>query len=167
MLEFLGQLLGIAVRTCNPLALDLPAFFWKPLIGAPLTRQDLEQVDYSVCKSWDAINAMNQEDFEASVFETFQVSLSDGTRVPLLPAQPELAVDYANRSRCVTNVINIYNSYTLFPLLQIHPTLRGSSSLRERNASRCSATRPCLGAAPIGAATLAMDGSRTARVRSW
>lgn len=96
MLQFLGQLLGIALRTSNPLSLDLPSFFWKPLVGSVLTRYDLEQVDFSVCKSWAAIESMSKEDFEAAVFETFSVALSDGKTVALLD-KGDAPVEYANR----------------------------------------------------------------------
>ena len=31
--EFLGRLMGMAVRTGVKLVLDLPSIFWKPLVG--------------------------------------------------------------------------------------------------------------------------------------
>lgn len=36
-LEFVGQLMGIALRTRLPLALDLPSTVWKSLLGQPAT----------------------------------------------------------------------------------------------------------------------------------
>jgi hypothetical protein len=30
------------------LSIDLPAFFWKPLVGAPLTIDDLKDIDHSL-----------------------------------------------------------------------------------------------------------------------
>jgi hypothetical protein len=37
MFEFFGKLMGIAIRSKNPLALDLPSMIWKPLVcvGCP------------------------------------------------------------------------------------------------------------------------------------
>jgi hypothetical protein len=32
MLEFLGRLMAVAIRSRNPLALDLPSLVWKPLV---------------------------------------------------------------------------------------------------------------------------------------
>jgi hypothetical protein len=32
MFEFVGKLLGIAIRSKNPLPLDLPVLFWKSLV---------------------------------------------------------------------------------------------------------------------------------------
>ena len=40
--QFLGRLMGIAMRTNILMPLDLPSAFWRPLVGLPLTRQDLE-----------------------------------------------------------------------------------------------------------------------------
>mmetsp|Transcript_6325 Transcript_6325/g.804 ORF Transcript_6325/g.804 Transcript_6325/m.804 type:complete len:139 (+) Transcript_6325:9555-9971(+) len=39
--EFLGILFGCCARTGSKLALNLPAMFWKPLVGEFLTYEDL------------------------------------------------------------------------------------------------------------------------------
>jgi len=46
--EFLGRIMGMALRTGVKLALDLPSLFWKPLVGEEVTKEDLEAVDKSV-----------------------------------------------------------------------------------------------------------------------
>ncbi len=33
MFEYVGKLLGIAIRTKNPLPFSLPSLVWKPLVG--------------------------------------------------------------------------------------------------------------------------------------
>lgn len=38
MLEFLGRLMGVAVRSQEPLDLDLPSIVWKQLVRSPITR---------------------------------------------------------------------------------------------------------------------------------
>ena len=38
MFEFLGKLMGIAIRTRNPLALQLPSIVWKPLVQVSYRR---------------------------------------------------------------------------------------------------------------------------------
>ena len=48
MFEFLGILLGVAVRTKKPLDLYLAPPVWKQLAGMTLTSDDLEEVR-SVC----------------------------------------------------------------------------------------------------------------------
>ncbi len=42
MYELLGVLLGIALRTGVFLNVDLAPFFWKPLVGLPLSKADLK-----------------------------------------------------------------------------------------------------------------------------
>eukprot|EP00761_Pharyngomonas_kirbyi_P003756 gb/GECH01003760.1/.p1 GENE.gb/GECH01003760.1/~~gb/GECH01003760.1/.p1 ORF type:complete len:3504 (+),score=578.80 gb/GECH01003760.1/:1-10512(+) len=43
--EFLGKLMGVAVRTQNSLALNFPSLIWKPLVSQPLDLSDLDAVD--------------------------------------------------------------------------------------------------------------------------
>lgn len=38
MLEFLGRLMGVAIRSREPLDLDLPSIVWKQLVRSPITR---------------------------------------------------------------------------------------------------------------------------------
>lgn len=38
MLGFLGRLMGVAVRSQEPLDLDLPSIVWKQLVRSPITR---------------------------------------------------------------------------------------------------------------------------------
>ncbi|XP_066272380.1 LOW QUALITY PROTEIN: probable E3 ubiquitin-protein ligase HECTD4 [Branchiostoma lanceolatum] len=45
LLEFLGQLLAVAVRADVPLPLDLLTPFWKGLVGLPLDEDDLREAD--------------------------------------------------------------------------------------------------------------------------
>ena len=45
MLEFVGALMGCAIRTKNFLNLDLPSIIWKQLVDSPITRKDLENID--------------------------------------------------------------------------------------------------------------------------
>lgn len=37
MLSFLGRLMGVAIRSRQPLALDLPSIVWKQLVRSPIT----------------------------------------------------------------------------------------------------------------------------------
>ena len=45
MFFFLGQLMGMAIRTSILLPLDLPSMFWKKLCGQPITAKDVSSVD--------------------------------------------------------------------------------------------------------------------------
>lgn len=53
MYQFVGVLMGIAIRTNNTLELDLPSMVWKPLCGQELEVGDLTAID-QIC-----VNAMN------------------------------------------------------------------------------------------------------------
>ncbi len=50
MFEFVGKLMGMALRTKELLPLDLPSMVWKPLVGLPVTDSDLEEVDVLACR---------------------------------------------------------------------------------------------------------------------
>lgn len=45
MLEFVGVLFGVALRTSFPLPLDLPPSLWKQVLGEQPSLADLEAVD--------------------------------------------------------------------------------------------------------------------------
>jgi hypothetical protein len=45
LLQFLGKVVGLAVRHGVQLGLELPSLVWRPLVGLPLTVRHLEAVD--------------------------------------------------------------------------------------------------------------------------
>ena len=45
MFEFLGKLMGLAIRTKSLLSMDLPSIVWKALIGAPIEEADVVAID--------------------------------------------------------------------------------------------------------------------------
>jgi E3 ubiquitin-protein ligase HERC1 len=45
MFEFVGKLLGVAVRTKHPLPFLLPSIVWKPLVGEKVDIGDIEAID--------------------------------------------------------------------------------------------------------------------------
>lgn len=44
MAEFLGKLVGVAIRTKTPLDLNLPSVFWKALVHESVVRRDIESI---------------------------------------------------------------------------------------------------------------------------
>ena len=50
MYEFFGKILGIAMRTGNPLDLVFPALVWKPLAGGEAGWEDVAEVHFSAKK---------------------------------------------------------------------------------------------------------------------
>ena len=60
--EFLGKLMGVAIRTKQPLELSFPSLVWKSLVGAKLDRSDLEGIDKQLVMFLDAIENAGSDD---------------------------------------------------------------------------------------------------------
>lgn len=61
MLEFLGVLIGCAIRSKNFLNLDLPSIIWKQLVDSPVNRKDLEMIDRYTIQCLDDIISINKK----------------------------------------------------------------------------------------------------------
>jgi len=100
-LRFVGILMGMAIRTSVLLPLDLPAFFWLPLVGEEVSLSNLYEVDESV-EGLKAIRMSDSELWEGdkcSFYETFECTLGDGSRVSLIPDGENTKVTYKNRNK--------------------------------------------------------------------
>eukprot|EP00698_Gefionella_okellyi_P016969 TRINITY_DN490_c0_g1_i1.p1 TRINITY_DN490_c0_g1~~TRINITY_DN490_c0_g1_i1.p1 ORF type:complete len:2864 (-),score=572.76 TRINITY_DN490_c0_g1_i1:923-9514(-) len=104
--EFLGRLLAIAVRSRNPLALDLPSVIWKPLVGQEPDARDQQSIDTFVCDSLSRVASMTKDEFEASMTDTMWV-VEDltGVTVPLKPNGAALPVCFEDRAEYVALAI--------------------------------------------------------------
>ncbi|KAJ8681467.1 hypothetical protein QAD02_017254 [Eretmocerus hayati] len=84
MFQFLGILMGIAIRTGSPLSLNLAEPVWKQLAGMPLTAADLTEVDRAYVPGLLCIRDM---DTQEKVFQTLEMPFSTpsaaGHDVPL------------------------------------------------------------------------------------
>ena len=65
--RFLGILIGVAIRTSKPIAINLAPIVWKLLGCAKLSWQDLEDVDYLYAKS---LSNLKDIDINGIVTET-------------------------------------------------------------------------------------------------
>jgi len=97
MYEFLGRLMGMSIRTGVLLNLDLPPFFWKPLVGVPAEPNDLMLIDESLYGTLKYLSECSKEEFERVIDETFTTFLSDKTKVPLIPGGENIKVTFENR----------------------------------------------------------------------
>eukprot|EP01119_Soliformovum_irregulare_P002830 TRINITY_DN1308_c1_g1_i2.p1 TRINITY_DN1308_c1_g1~~TRINITY_DN1308_c1_g1_i2.p1 ORF type:complete len:2755 (-),score=1130.06 TRINITY_DN1308_c1_g1_i2:303-7640(-) len=98
MLKFLGKLMGISIRSQNPLNLDLPSFFWKPVVGLQVEKRDLKEIDFSEIESLEKIEEMSQTEFSGAIFENFTTMLSDRkSEIPLKENGSEIPVTYESR----------------------------------------------------------------------
>jgi len=101
MFEFLGVLFGCCIRTGVRIALDLPAFVWKPLVGDQLTRADLAAVNVHAVETLKLIESFDEETFEATINQTFTTELSDKSVVELKENGANIRVTYADRHEYV------------------------------------------------------------------
>lgn len=109
MYEFVGKLMGIAIRTKAPLPLDLPSAVWKPLVGQSLTTDDLKDIDQFCGQCLDQLQNpeaydLNAENFSLIIFENFTTALSDGSKVELKEGGKDIDVTYENRLEYVNLV---------------------------------------------------------------
>lgn len=61
MLEFVGKLMGLAIRTKLLLGLDLPSIVWKALVNAPVTEEDVRAVNRLALKAVDDMRAAEKQ----------------------------------------------------------------------------------------------------------
>ena len=90
-LEFLGGLLGCALRTGTILPLNLPALFWKPLVATKIEpARDLGEVDQQFIQYVGQLRlgfGLAEEEFAACIFETWAGL-----------GQPDRPLTWANRA---------------------------------------------------------------------
>jgi hypothetical protein len=107
---FLGQLMGVAIRTRNLLNLDLPPLVWKSLVGIELDDDDLKATDFSC---WNALQFRdhNGQGITAAKFSEllhqcrFTCCLTDGSEVPLLRDGHAIPVTFERREEYARLVI--------------------------------------------------------------
>ncbi|EGG14125.1 putative ubiquitin-protein ligase [Cavenderia fasciculata] len=101
--EFIGRLIGIAIRTRNCIELSFPSLFWKSLVSAKIDRQDLEAIDKYTVNILEMINhngsSRNSIDQEAfgDLFQSFTAKSIDNTVVELLHEGRNIPVTWHNR----------------------------------------------------------------------
>jgi hypothetical protein len=106
MYEFVGKLMGVAVRCNNPLSLDLPSLVWKPLVGTPLDEGDLQAIDELCVSGMRALldektladKGVTSENFFDVYGFTFTYSSSDETIVELKEGGAQIPVHWADRA---------------------------------------------------------------------
>lgn len=85
MFEFVGKLMGIAMRTKNPFVLDMPSFVWKQLCSDNVTLDDVFSFDLGFFKLVKAVREAKDEEEMARLDLKFTMKGSDGRIVELLP----------------------------------------------------------------------------------
>ncbi|KAG6975543.1 hypothetical protein JG688_00002285 [Phytophthora aleatoria] len=106
MFAFVGQLLGISLRTRGDFPFMLPSLVWKQLLGQTLTRSDLEDTDAMFIQMLDGIancenDGISTEEEFATAFAglelRFTASSCTGEEIELAPGGRQLTVEFHNR----------------------------------------------------------------------
>jgi len=94
MFEFLGVMMGVALRTGFTLNLDLPNTIWKKLLGNDVNQADLEGIDKLCIQALGNLKKLDKEKFDVVIEQTHTTQLSDGKEVELKPNGKELPVKF-------------------------------------------------------------------------
>jgi hypothetical protein len=98
LFEFIGKLMGLAIRTGVLLTLDLPTTIWKPLVGSKVNIDDMKQIDISLFTTLKFLTTSTKEEFEEGcIDQTFTTRLSDKSEVSLLTDGDSIKVTNENR----------------------------------------------------------------------
>ena len=84
--RFLGILIGVAIRTNKPIAINLAPIIWKLLSLSQVTIDDIQDVDYLYVKSLKNLRDLNVTDAhfkEVIPHETFMGTTFTGHRIAL------------------------------------------------------------------------------------
>lgn len=105
MFEFVGKLMGIAIRTRNLLNLDLPTIIWKSIVQEPITRADVVAIDAVAFRVLTHIRrvecdlSISSDMFEEVLCLNFMVTSSAGDEVELVPGGADQPVTFCNRKQ--------------------------------------------------------------------
>jgi len=100
--QWIGKVIGIALRTNYTLELNLPSIFWKQLANIPLTISDLEAIDQMCVQVNLALVNIDKKGVTDAVFgdvieEFFVTTNSAGKIVPLKENGAATRVTFTNR----------------------------------------------------------------------
>ncbi|EQC30664.1 hypothetical protein, variant [Saprolegnia diclina VS20] len=135
MLEFVGKLLGISLRTRGDFPFAFCPLVWKHLLQQPVDRADLEGTDALLVQMLDGIRdceadgITNDAQFQTAFADLelrFTTFGSNGQLVELVPNGASLAVTFANRSE----YCRLVESYRLHEVdVQCNAMRRGLAAL--------------------------------------
>uniref|UniRef100_A0A8C0V5T7 HECT domain E3 ubiquitin protein ligase 3 n=1 Tax=Cyanistes caeruleus TaxID=156563 RepID=A0A8C0V5T7_CYACU len=102
--EWIGQLMGAALRSKEFLILSLPALVWKQLAGEEVSwSKDFATVDSELVKLLEVLERVDKEGFEFMFGRelTYTTVLSDQRMVELIPNGSNTAVRYEDRKEFI------------------------------------------------------------------
>ena len=100
---FVGNLIGISLRTKQLMSIELCSAIWKTIVGDVITVDDVERVDSGFMNSLRQVKEYQEsdgdEEFEYIFGLTFAVQDSAGNEVELLPSGSQVPVTLENRTK--------------------------------------------------------------------
>lgn len=111
MYHFVGQLIGIALRSRISVQLRWPAMLWKILIASPLTLSDLEEVDVGTCNILRSLLSISIDGADDGYLQAllnelqWEAHLSDGSLVEMIPNGSGKGVTAADKLKYVQSVM--------------------------------------------------------------
>eukprot|EP01006_Ploeotia_vitrea_P051059 TRINITY_DN67520_c8_g3_i2.p1 TRINITY_DN67520_c8_g3~~TRINITY_DN67520_c8_g3_i2.p1 ORF type:complete len:480 (+),score=192.22 TRINITY_DN67520_c8_g3_i2:1281-2720(+) len=109
-----GQLIGIALRSKSVLDVDIADYFWKQLVGEPVSVADLASIDYTTYKTLQFCDPRDNHPFDEQEFYAYYgrlayvCALSDGsTTVELFPGGAKHVVRFADRWRFADTMVRV------------------------------------------------------------
>jgi hypothetical protein len=104
MYEFLGKMMGLAVRTRQCLELLFPSIVWKQLVRLPILREDLEAIDMMLVQRMDPVRSIERQDITEQlvqdvIMETFSTLTTDDRVVELVAGGGKRAVTFQDRGK--------------------------------------------------------------------
>jgi len=112
MFEFVGKLMGLAMRTRSTLRLDFPSIVWKSLVNEKVTEDDVLAIDllsFKILdgfKKFEAEKNVSTELFEQYVNSQFVVVGSDQRVYPLVAGGESIAVTWENRKEFLKALVD-------------------------------------------------------------
>eukprot|EP01132_Coremiostelium_polycephalum_P002496 gene2496-3088_t len=101
LFEFIGKLIGIAIRTRNCIELSFPSIIWKSLVCTKVDRVDLEAIDKYCTNLLELLEGkdslLSMETFDDCIFENFVAKSIDNSLVELVPEGKNIKVSWDNR----------------------------------------------------------------------
>ena len=101
MWQFVGKLMGVALRINNPLPFNFPSIVWKLIVMQGVDRRDLRGIDESFCRIHESILVCAKGEVEE--YEMYhQVVNNAGEEVPLFDGGETVLVTGENNTEYVT-----------------------------------------------------------------
>ena len=101
MYRFVGNLIGVSLRTKHLLSFELSPQIWKTIVGDEVTEEDIKAVDSGLISTLQQVREYSESDgvdeFPFVFDMVFAVLDSAGNEVELLPSGSQIAVTFHNR----------------------------------------------------------------------